>query len=205
MSRSVRRRPLATLRRRVFGPEPHSRSASTQGRTETPLVPFIRPEHQTADRHPQLAPWLEPVLIAYVVFVLLTWLGSALFNLLLRLSRFGRLALSRQQIVASNWIGGFLLLALGALGFWLASGNIWAMLAAVYCGLLVIPIAATFQCQAGWPRWCMVAYTVVLALLPLAGVAAWLLSPRFKEAAFLSVQGYVVARSWRRGPAIFSA
>ncbi len=132
------------------------------------------------------------MLIAYVVFVLLTWLGSALFNLLLRLSRFGRLALSRQQIVASNWIGGFLLLALGALGFWLASGNIWAMLAAVYCGLLVIPIAATFQCQAGWPRWCMVAYTVVLALLPLAGVAAWLLSPRFKEAAFLSVQGYVM-------------
>ena len=65
------------------------------------------------------------------------------------------------------------------------------MLAAVYCGLLVIPIAATFQCQAGWPRWCMVAYTVVLALLPLAGLAALLLSPRLRSGG-LSVQGFVL-------------
>src|SRR5512133_875707 len=65
--------------------------------------------------YPNIAPLLLPVQIAYLGFVLLTWTADPVFNLLLRLNRFGRLALSREQIVASNWIGGCLLVAVLAL------------------------------------------------------------------------------------------
>lgn len=61
--------------------------------------------NRVAANNPDLSPWIMPLLIAYIVFALATWLGDSLFNLLLRLDRFGRLALSREQIVASNWIG----------------------------------------------------------------------------------------------------
>ncbi|NQU21226.1 MAG: tetratricopeptide repeat protein [Candidatus Nealsonbacteria bacterium] len=51
---------------------------------------------------------LWPLMGAYIVFCLTTWLAVPLANLALRLHPFGRLALSRDERRASNWIGGFL-------------------------------------------------------------------------------------------------
>src|SRR5262249_45363590 len=48
-----------------------------------------------ARRNPNLSPWLVPILVAYAVFALMTWIAAPLFNLLLRLDRYGRYALSR--------------------------------------------------------------------------------------------------------------
>lgn len=119
-----------------------------------------------AGRHsPALLPWILPIQILYVVFVLMTWLASPLFNLMLRLNRFGRLALSRDKTIASNWIGGCLLLALIALAacFWFGFESAW-ILAALVLGLLVIPLAGTFSCSPGWPRNAMAVYTGIMAL-----------------------------------------
>lgn len=117
-----------------------------------------------ADSNPALAPWVLPLRILYIAFALLTWTADPLFNLLLRLNKFGRLALSREQIVASNCIGTSLLLALlalgGCLGFGFAGG--W-LLGALVFGLLVLPLAGTFKCAAGWPRVTMASYTGVMA------------------------------------------
>ena len=52
-----------------------------------------------------------PMLALSFAFLLLTWISSPLFNLLLRFNRFGRLALSREQRIESSWIGGCFLLA----------------------------------------------------------------------------------------------
>ena len=52
-----------------------------------------------------------PVLVLSFAFLMLTWISSPLFNLLLRFNRFGRLALSRDQRIASSWIGGCFVLA----------------------------------------------------------------------------------------------
>jgi hypothetical protein len=68
-----------------------------------------------ARARPELAPFIFPVLGIYAGFVLLTWIAEPLFNLLLRLDRFGRHALSREQIVASNWLGADLAVGLAAL------------------------------------------------------------------------------------------
>jgi tetratricopeptide (TPR) repeat protein len=120
--------------------------------------------------NPRLAPWTLPLQIFYVLFVLLTWTADPLFNLLLRLNRFGRLALSREKVVASNWIGSCLLLSLAFLIACCFTGFASACLIGAFVfGFMIVPLAGTFRCEAGWPRKSMAAYTGLMAV---AGIAA---------------------------------
>jgi tetratricopeptide (TPR) repeat protein len=126
---------------------------------------------QASRANPELAPWLLPLRILYVTFVVLTWTAEPVFNLLLRLNRFGRLALSREQIVESNWIGLAMLLALLSLAAYLVSGLQEAFLvSAMVCGLLIIPLAGTLKTSRGRARTTMWAYTGVLLALGLASL-----------------------------------
>jgi tetratricopeptide (TPR) repeat protein len=133
-----------------------------------------------AAANPTIAPYIRPLIIAYTIFALMTWLSSPFFNLLLRLNRFGRYALSREQTVASNWFGACLLLALASLGVWLLAPGPWSgfgLLGAVVFGPLLIPLTAVFACDAGWPRWAMAAYTVLLLMIVAGGMAMVVLGP----------------------------
>ena len=139
-----------------------------------------------AQSKPALAPWIWPIRILYIVFALMTWLAYPLFNLLLRLNRFGRLALSREQVVASNWVGGCVFATLlglaGCALFGTDSG--WLLVAMVF-GFLMLPVAGVFRCATGWPRNVMAACTILLAVLGLAllgvlavGESGWLAKPK---------------------------
>ncbi len=128
-----------------------------------------------ADQHPGLAPWIEPILILYLIFAVLTWIASPLFNLLLRFNRFGRHALSRDQRVASNWLAGMLVPALVCLGLWLASGSVEAKIGFFFFGLLTMPTVAVFYCSPSWPRVLMAAYTIALAGVGLSPLVPGLL------------------------------
>jgi tetratricopeptide (TPR) repeat protein len=114
---------------------------------------------------PDYEPIIWPVLIVYLLFGVLTWIADPLFNLLLRLDPFGRLALTPIQLVASTWVGICLLgtVLAGVVGLVLLSPGI--LLGAAMCGCLVIPVTGVFNCPTGWPRWVMMGYTLVLALL----------------------------------------
>ena len=116
--------------------------------------------------------WAVPLLYASLAFVLMTWLAMPLFNLALRLNRFGRLALSDEQVRASNWVGGVLACALLGLGIWLAGGRAEALLAGIGCVLLLIPVSGIWNCDPGWPRTAMAVYTGVLAMVG-AGAFVW--------------------------------
>lgn len=119
-----------------------------------------------ARSNPDLAPWLLPVRVLLIVALLLTWTADPLFNLLLRLNRFGRLALTGEQKTASNWFGLCLLLALISLGLCLLVGwNTVFLLAAMVFGFLLIPVAGTFKAQKGWPRTVLAVATIALSLL----------------------------------------
>ncbi len=125
-----------------------------------------------ADSYPGLAPWVLPLRIFYVAFAVLTWTAYPVFNLLLRLNRFGRLALTPQQTVESNWVGASLLLALISLGGCLVQGfgSPWVMSLAVF-GLLLLPVSGLFRCAHGWPRQTMLAVVAVLALIGGSAIA----------------------------------
>ena len=127
----------------------------------------------TAKANPGLEPFVLPIQIVYLVFVFLTWTADPLFNLLLRLNKFGRMVLNREEIVASNWVGAFVGLALFCLilGF---AGIEAAFLGAMVFGFSVLPLAAVFKCQPGWPRLAMAAYTVVVAGAGIAAVTSML-------------------------------
>jgi tetratricopeptide (TPR) repeat protein len=118
-----------------------------------------------ADSNPSLAPWLLPVRILYVCFALMTWMASPFFNLLLRMNRFGRLVLSREETVASNWFGACLFCAMISVAGWLAIGPsvVWQTATMVF-GFLLLPVAGVFLCPSGGPR-------ILMAVLA-AGVAA---------------------------------
>jgi len=121
--------------------------------------------------NPAWRPWVLPLIALYAVFVLMTWIASPLFNLLLRLNHFGRLVLTEDQIVASNWIGLTILLALLSLAGCLIDGfNSPWLLAALVFGVMLIPIAGTFRCARGSRRWFMAAYSAIIATIGLSGV-----------------------------------
>lgn len=117
---------------------------------------------------------LRPFPIIYAVVVLSTWLADPLFTLLLRLDRDGRRALSREEIVSSNWIGGWIVATLAMLLLGLVSGQAAFLIGAFLFGFLLLPVVGVFQCDAGWPRKTMVAYTAVVSALALVGVVVLL-------------------------------
>jgi tetratricopeptide (TPR) repeat protein len=133
----------------------------------------VRALRSLADQNPGLRPWVQPLLTAYLVFAVMTWVSSPLFNLLLRLNKYGRYALSRDQRWGSTLFGIMLVPALASLAYWAATGSGLGLLASLYFGLLLLPVTAIFRCSAGWPRWVMVLYTLVLAaLIPAAVVVS---------------------------------
>lgn len=140
-----------------------------EGRTQIALVLGLfvgsRVLRGLARSNPELAPFITPVLLIYSGFVLLTWLADPLFNLLLRLDRFGRHALSREQVVASNWLGADLAVGLAALGVGIALDSGTAVLIAIAAAGLALPLTATFRLGRGWPRRIMGAYTILLGLV----------------------------------------
>jgi len=118
-----------------------------------------------------------PILFVYLAFGVLTWIADPLFNLLLRADRFGRLALTVGQRQASSWVGACLvgaivLAALADLTGWRA-----AWIAACLWGLLSVPVTGTFNVPPGRPRRVMAIYTLVVALLGVAGIVLLAMEP----------------------------
>lgn len=104
---------------------------------------------------PAVAPYTGLIRVAFLGFILLTWVASPLFNTLLRFNKFGRLALSPEQRVESNWIGGFLFLAAAMLvGSFVAPDPIdgLALAMAVILGLFLFPLMTVFTVGPGRPR-----------------------------------------------------
>ena len=151
-----------------------------------------------AVRSPHLAPFLWPVLYAYFAFVLLSWLSYPLFNLLLRIDKFGRHALSADQRSGANVLAVCLGIFLLAAGRSIAARLGWFGPTAVrqvelidyctqMCALLALPASAIYICDSGWPRQVMIAITAALAAavalvsllvgFPLSDVSPLILTP----------------------------
>ena len=125
---------------------------------------------KVAESVPALAPWVMPLLAIYILFCIGSWLAGPLADLALRLHPFGKLALSRSQRTASNWIGGFLLAAVlcAVAAFALDSGVL--LLAAVYFAFMLLPLGAMFMAPWPQPRKALIGYAVVVGLMGVAFV-----------------------------------
>ena len=129
------------------------------------------------NQNPKLAVILLPVLIVYIVFAVITWIGYPLFNLLLFLDKFGRLALSDDQRKGAMTLGGVLLSALLLCGAsFVLPGEAWLLgEAALKVALLALPTSAIFNCAAGTPRRAMLGISAAVALLAVAPLLIYIL------------------------------
>jgi mannonate dehydratase len=112
-----------------------------------------------------------PLLIAYGLFVLLTWFAYPLFNLLLRFNKFGWYALNRDQRAASNWFGACLALFVVGLLAELVWGFPLGLLIAGFAVGMALPLVTLYQCDIGWPRQMMTLFTAAMAILGTAALA----------------------------------
>jgi tetratricopeptide (TPR) repeat protein len=110
------------------------------------------------------------LMLLWFAVILLTWIAQPFFNLLLRLDPFGRLALSRRQIVESNWIGALMALSLLSVVAYFVSKQDAVLVSAIMFGLLTMPVAGAFRVQPGWPRRFMSVYAGLMALLGLTSI-----------------------------------
>jgi tetratricopeptide (TPR) repeat protein len=110
------------------------------------------------------------LVVAFYLFIYLSWTARPMFNLLLRLDRFGRCVLSHDERVATNWFGGVLAAALGSACWWAWSGQEMALGFAVIFVMVSICVSATFN-RLGRNRKVLAACSVALGVLGLGGMA----------------------------------
>ena len=120
---------------------------------------------QLSASHPAVRPYVLPVMGLYVTFAVMTWLAGPAFNLLLRVDRFGRYALSREQRWASNGFALCLLASLALVVTWAVTRDQNDLLAALVPAVLSMPLTSAFGMSRGWPRWTMAGVTAALAAL----------------------------------------
>lgn len=101
---------------------------------------------------PGLTPFIFPITIFYLLFVMLSWIIHPLFNTLLRFHPFGKYLLSGKEKWASNSIAGTLMFGIGA-GIALAIvyqdwfGAVIPILHAVF---MTIPLSIPFNTEVKW-------------------------------------------------------
>jgi len=151
---------------------------------------------------PLLTPYQGWFIAAYLIFVWMSWVSSTLFNFVLILDPFGRLALNKKEKQSAVLCGLCILGALGiglygAVAFWdgpAAMIDLYWMAAAPMLGL-AIPISASFQYEGKRQR-LMQLYSGGLLVL-IVGAIYFLEQDdlRFKDWWQWSVQG-VVLSTW---------
>jgi tetratricopeptide (TPR) repeat protein len=120
---------------------------------------------------PELRPLAYVALALYGCFFLLSWISYPLFNLVLRLNRFGRLALSKEDITASNWLGACIILALLSLVTGLLLNQTDLLWGAAVAAAMMVPVAGVFHANTKKGRLFLALYAVALATAGALGVA----------------------------------
>lgn len=149
-----------------------------------------------AAANPGLAPWLAPLMIAYVAFVLLSWTAPQIFNAVLLASRDGRYVLSPEQRRSGGFMAAGVAAAVALTIGALATGAGWLESGALMFAALLIPLAATFHGPRGRPT--RVMSMVSIGLYAVAALSVVLGAQGMREANDLSliVLLGVVATSW---------
>lgn len=137
--------------------------------------------NELASQNPPLRPFVYPIIGAYLCFAILTWLGPSFFNLLLRFDRFGRHALSRDQVWGANLLAIEIIPPLALVIIAGLVQRVEPLFVAIPWALLMIPSSLIFRCEKGWPRELMAAGTglmgvvnllITLPLIGLTGIVA---------------------------------
>lgn len=118
--------------------------------------------------YPSLAIFIDPIQVLILFFAVMTWIADPLFNMVLRFDRFGKHALSQDQIRGANLLAAFIIPAYVFLMIGLLAPkphSPFAIMSAWTFGVLVLPASQLYLCDKGWPRNTMAAYLITLSSL----------------------------------------
>lgn len=128
---------------------------------------------ELGDQVPTMSWTFWPMTMALFGFVML---ASPFSNLVLRLHPFGRLALTDDQLAASNWTGLCVLVLVAGVVLHLLFPSEAAFLLALLGFCMILPVTVVFRCRPGRERRTMGLAAVGLALVGLACVGLALLT-----------------------------
>ncbi len=115
-----------------------------------------------------------PLTIGYLLFVWMSWCSSALFELVLMTSSFGRLALNRREKTRASLVGSCVAAGVGMMGVfvWLSDNRPGFWEVGIYSAILfpglAIPVIMTTLAQNSKHRLLAIGWTVVVA-----GMCIW--------------------------------
>lgn len=120
-----------------------------------------------AESNPSIQPFVMPIIILLVAFAFSTWIISPVSNLFLRMNKYGKHLLDRNEIMSSNFVGISALLALGGGIAFLFTGQAPWLTALFYGLTMMMPLGVMLMPAKN--RKVLPGYTIALAL---AGIAA---------------------------------
>lgn len=138
--------------------------------------------NSVAREHTWLRPYVIPITLAYLLFVMMSWIMQPLFNTLLRFHPFGRYLLSRKEVWASQLIAGAIVAGalVGLIAMSLHGHFAIAVLPFLFGVFLTIPLSIPFQTSVRWATATAAAIAVVFSLLFL-GICIDLLAGQLRQ------------------------
>lgn len=118
--------------------------------------------------NPAIAPLIWLLIALFVGFVYLSWTGQALANLMLSLSRNGRMLLNTQERLQATWVGWLWAISALALVIQACGGHGFGVLGLIAL-LQAMPTSALFICQEGRPMQWMGALCAALLVAGFGG------------------------------------
>lgn len=117
-----------------------------------------------AETNPDIAPFLYPLIVLYIIFAFSSWIAVPVSNLFLRLHPLGKHALTDDEKLGSNIMGLSMLAAIGSgITYWIAAVDI-ALYLTLFFTLLLIPIGGLFGvARESKARAYLTYYTLILA------------------------------------------
>jgi len=156
----------------------------------------IRVIRGISEANPEFAPFGWTIIGLYIAFVLLTWIADPVFDLLLRLNKFGRLALSQDQLKASNLVGIALFSALGLLLGGVITGNVGYYVGAGFTAAMIVPLSGIYRARPGKSRIFLTFYAVMLGLLTITGTALKIMGSEAGDGLLGLMFLFLIAYSW---------
>lgn len=151
---------------------------------------LVRLMNTLAEKNEALKPFLTPIIILFSIFALSTWVMRPISNLFLRLNSYGRYLLGRDEIISSNFVGACLLVFLfGIGGYLITDADPWLVLA--FWGFAMM-VPCSMMMHPSKFKNAFLYYTIAMALLGLAGVAAaFMNAPYFSLISVLFLVGFI--------------
>ncbi|MDJ1471560.1 tetratricopeptide repeat protein [Xanthocytophaga flava] len=116
-----------------------------QGKTQWGIIIGIYILNRILNKVSDQYPFLRPVAVLVTFLIYLTWIINPLFNLFLRLDKYGKHILTDKEKEGANWVGTSLGIAVLSLVGWFISDELLLLALTIFGATMVLPLSRFFD------------------------------------------------------------